>query len=199
MKGRVFHYTKMRFDAKLIEKLAATLGESDLEVITSGFLGDWDKAINSGAADWPIRFPSCYQFILETCVQQMEKHSKLLWNGEPIGLIFSRQEQYAKFAEEIWRHYKASDMWPSIVGFDYGDPAMPELQAADMIAHEAFQCARQVYERGASASPDVWEKWPLVKRLVASRRLMLGTNYSERTLVEMLIEQDKNRRYFRKP
>jgi hypothetical protein len=196
MKGEIFHYQKMRLERALLERLANILGESGVEAISAGFLGDWDRAIHSGAPDWPTRFPSCYQFIFEVCVQQMEKHSKLLWNGEPVALIFSRQDQYAKFAEEIWRKYKDGGQWASIAGFGYGDPSMPELQTADMIAHEVFQCTRQVYEIGQSASPNIWQNWPLIRRLTESRRMMFGSSFSEETLVETLREQDKNRVYF---
>jgi len=37
------------------------------------------------------------------CVGHLENHSKAAWDGEPIALIFSRQDEYAKFAEKIWR------------------------------------------------------------------------------------------------
>jgi hypothetical protein len=197
MKGRVFHYKEMRFEGLLLDKLATILDESGLEVVTGGFMGNWDRAINSGPADWPKRFPSCYQFILEMCVQRTEQFSRALWHNEPISLIFSRQDQYAKKAEEISRLYKGNGMWESVNGFGYGDPDLPELQAADMIAHETFQCTRQVYEGGASASPDVISKWPLLKKLTASKRLILGSHMPEQILIDTLTEQDKNRRYFK--
>lgn len=147
-KGKVFHYKNMRKETDLIEKLAPILADSQLAGINMGFLGNWKRAIKSGAADWPKRFPSCYQFVLEMCIQHLENHSKSLWNGEPIVLIFSRQDQYAKFAEEIWRAYRDDGQWKYVVGFGYGDPNLPELQAADMIAYEAFQCAKEVFEGG---------------------------------------------------
>jgi hypothetical protein len=195
--GRIFHYKNMRMEGALLDKLATILDESKLEAVNAGFMGDWHRAIHSGAPDWPRRFPSCYQFIMEMCVQQMEKHSQNLWHGAPISLIFSRQDQYAKKAEEIWRLYKANGMWGGIVGFAYGDPELPELQTADMIAHETYQCTRQVYENGASASPDILNNWPLLRKLTASKRLIFGSQMSEQTLVETLTEQDKNRHYFK--
>jgi hypothetical protein len=91
MKGVVFHYQKMRHETELLEKLATILGDSHLEVIMTGFTGEWNRAIKSGAPHWPTRFPSCYQFILEMCVQTIERQSTLLWNGEPVVLTFSRQ------------------------------------------------------------------------------------------------------------
>jgi hypothetical protein len=198
MKGKVFHYKNMRKETKLLEKLATILAESRLAGINMGFLGNWDRAIKSGAADWPTRYPSCYQLVLEMCVGYLEKHSTPLWDGEPIVLTFSRQDQYAKFAEQIWRSYRESGRWNYIVGLGYGDPELPELQAADMIAYEAFQCAREVFERGASASPQVWGKWPLVSKIIASRKLMIGSNMSEERLIQTLHEQDKERCYVAK-
>jgi hypothetical protein len=199
MKGRVFHYTEMGNQTELLEKLANILDESDLGAVLGGFLGDWDRTINSGAPDWPKRFPSCYQMILEMCVHRMEEHSNVLWKGEPIVLTFSRQDQYAPFAEKLWRAHKATGLWSHIVDFGYGDPELPELQAADMLVHEAFQCARQVYERGETASPRLWEKkWPLVRKLVASKKLMLANMMNEERLVEMLRKEDENRRYLKR-
>ena len=192
MRGRVFHYKEMRNETKLLERLATILAESQLAGINMGFLGDWDRAINSGPAFWKKRYPSCYQAVLEMCVGHLEKHSRAAWGGEPILLTFSRQDQYAKFAEEVWRTFRAHRQWNSLVGFGYGDPELPELQTADMIAHEAFQCAREVYERGGSAL-QVWEKWPLIKRIVASHKLMLGSTLSETSLIEMLHEGDRKR------
>jgi hypothetical protein len=97
MKGKVFHYKNMRKETKLLEKLATILAESRLAGINMGFLGNWDRAIKSGAADWPTRYPSCYQLVLEMCAGYLEKHSTSLWDGEPIVLTFSRQDQQAAF------------------------------------------------------------------------------------------------------
>jgi len=103
MKGKVFHYKEMRNETKLLERLAKILAESRLAGINMGFLGDWDRAIRSGPPHWSTRYPSCYQLVLEMCVGHLENHSKAAWDGEPIALIFSRQDEYAKFAEKIWR------------------------------------------------------------------------------------------------
>jgi len=192
MKGKVFHYKEMRNETKLLERLAKILAESRLAGINMGFLGDWDRAIRSGPPHWSTRYPSCYQLVLEMCVGHLENHSKAAWDGEPIALIFSRQDEYAKFAEKIWRAQRQRGLWTSIVEFGYGDPEPPELQTADMIAHEAFQCAREVFERGASAL-HVWEKWALVSRIVASHKPMLGSVMSEERLLAILRAQDAKR------
>jgi hypothetical protein len=189
MKGRVFHYKNMHDETKLLEKLATILADSRLAGINMGFLGDWDRAIKSGPAHWLKRYPSCYQTVLEMCVGHLENHSKASWDGEPIVLTFSRQDEYAKFAEKVWRSQRDRGEWDCVVGFGYGDPGLPELQTADMIAHEAFQCAREVYERGAPAL-HAWKNWPLVKKIVTSHKLMLGSIMSEVSLVEMLRKQD---------
>ena len=107
-------------------------------------------------------------------------------------LTFSRQDQYAKFAEKIWRTYREAGQWHYVVGFGYDDPELPELQTADMIAYEAFQCAREVYEHRQLASPLIWEKdWPLIKKLQASKKKLLGKMMDEERLIEMLREGDK--------
>jgi hypothetical protein len=126
------------------------------------------------------------------CVGHLENHSKAVFGGEPIALTFSRQDEYAKFAEKIWRAQRDRGLWSSMAGFGYGDPEMPELQAADMIAHEAFQCAREVYEHDASALR-AWEKWPLVSRIVASHKAMLGSIMSEERLLTILRKEDAKR------
>jgi hypothetical protein len=199
MKGRGFHYKEMGNETELLEKLATIIDESDLGMILGGFRGDWDRAIKSGAPDWPKRFPSCYQMILEMCIHRMEEYSNALWNGEPIVLTFSRQDQYAKFAEKLWRAHKDTGLWGHIVGFAYGDPELPELQAADMLVYEAFQCVRQVHERGEAATPHVRKKWPLMRRLVGSQKTLLADMMNEKRLIEMLRKEDKNRRYLARP
>jgi hypothetical protein len=192
MNGRVFHYKHMRHQTSLVEKLASIVDDSSIQAIAGGFSGDWDRAINSGNPEWPKRFPSCYQFILEACVQRLQQFSHTFWNGEPITLIFSRQDQYAKHAEKIWAHYKQKQLWKGIVGFRYGDPATPELQAADLLAYEVFQTTRTIIERNQPLSPAIYQNWPMARRLVASRRLMLGTHFTESMLIETLSEQDKH-------
>jgi len=137
--------------------------------------------------------------ILEMCIHRMEEYSNALWNGEPIVLTFSRQDQYAKFAEKLWRAHKDTGLWGHIVGFAYGDPELPELQAADMLVYEAFQCVRQVHERGEAATPHVRKKWPLMRRLVGSQKTLLADMMNEKRLIEMLRKEDKNRRYLARP
>jgi hypothetical protein len=186
MKGRIFHYKNMRNETKLLERLATIVFESRLVGINMGFLGNWDRAIRSGPTHWGTRYPSCYQMVLEMCVGNLEKVSS---DGAQIALTFSRQDHYAKFAEKIWRAHRDRGQWNHIVRFGYGDPVLPELQAADMIAYEAFQCAREVFERGASPF-HVSKKWPLLKQVVAAHKPMLGSVMSEETLIQMLRKQD---------
>jgi hypothetical protein len=157
MKGRVFHYKDMRHQTSLVEKLASIVDDSRVQAIAGGFAGEWDRAINSGNPEWPKRFPSCYQFILEVCVQRLQQFSHIFWNGKPITLIFSWQDQYAKHAKKIWENYKQDQLWKGIVGFNYDDPARPELQAADLLAYEVFQTTRAIIERNQPLSPRHWE------------------------------------------
>lgn len=188
MGDRVFHYKNMRMEGELLDRLSTILCESKLAVVSAAFSGDWERAIHSGAADWPTRFPSAYSMVLEFCVQQMERYSAQNWNNEPTAIWFSRQDAYAKRAEEVWRTYKGNGQWGHIVSFAYGDPEMAELQAADMIAYETFQCLRQGGE-------EAWNKWPLVRKLLSADREMFGRHQTEKSFVEMMRAQDVNRRY----
>jgi hypothetical protein len=84
MGDRVFHYKEMRMEGALLDKLSTVLADSGLEVVGGGFIGDWERAIHSGAADWPTRFPSCYSMIMEMTAQRMEAITNQSWHGEPI-------------------------------------------------------------------------------------------------------------------
>ena len=79
----------------------------------------------------------------------------------------------------------------NIATFAYGDPeTFPALQAADMIAYESFQCTK------AGGTPEVWDNWPLVKRLLAkNEQMMAGDLHNEETFIEMMRLGDKKRRY----
>jgi hypothetical protein len=192
MNGRVFHYKNMRMEGALLDKLATILIDSGLEVVGAGFVGDWERAIHSGAPDWPTRFPSCYHMIFEMAAQKMGDISARHWHGEPISLTFSRQDEYAKRVEEVWRTYKGNGLWDHIVHFGYGAPEdFAELQAADMIAYETFQCLKEGATGGWA-----WDKWPLVRKMIESDRPMHGFAQREDQFVQMLRDQDKaGRRY----
>jgi hypothetical protein len=194
MGNRVFHYTEMRVEGELLDRLSTILCDSGLEVVSGAFTGNWDRAIHSGAPDWPTRFPSCYHMVFEMCSQQMERYSAENWNNEPTAVMFSRQDEYAKRAEEAWRTYKGNGLWDHLASFAYGDPKQfAELQTADMIAHETFQCLREGLEGGWA-----WNKWPLVKNLLERDRPMHGGHQTEEQFVKMLLEQDRNgRRYLK--
>lgn len=194
MGEHVFHYKEMRMEGAILSRLSDILANSDLEVIGSGFVGNWERAINSGAADWPKRFPSCYHLVFEMAAQRMQHISKSHWNGEPISITFSRQDEYAKRAEEVWRTYRGNGMWESIVHFSYGAPEdLVELQAADMIAHETFQCLKE-----GAAGGWGWDKWPLVRKLIDNGRPLHGLAQKEEQLVQMLSDQDRNGRVYLK-
>jgi Protein of unknown function (DUF3800) len=190
--GQIFHYTEMRFEGQLLDRLATILCDSGLEVVSGAFTGDWERAIHSGAPDWPARFPSSYHMVLEMCAQQMAHYSAEYWHGEPIGLTFSRQDEYARRAEMLWRSYKGSGLWKHLVHFAYGDPEeFAELQMADMIAHETFQCLKQALDGGWP-----WDKWPLVRKLLENDRPMHGCHQTEEQFVKMMFEHElSGRRY----
>jgi hypothetical protein len=192
MGGRVFHYKDMRTEDTLLDKLSTVLADSGLEVVGGGFVGDWERAIHSGAPDWSTRFPSCYSMIMEMTAQRMESVTNTSWHGEPIAVTFSRQDEYAKRAEEVWRTFKGNGFWPHITTFAYGSPDENfELQAADMIAHETFQCLKESTTGGWG-----WDKWPLVRKLLDCNRPMHGFAQTEEQFVKMLREQDQAGRQY---
>jgi len=96
--------------------------------------------------------------------------------------------------EYYGRTYKGNGLWDHLASFAYGDPKQfAELQTADMIAHETFQCLREGLEGGWA-----WNKWPLVKNLLERDRPMHGGHQTEEQFVKMLLEQDRNgRRYLK--
>ena len=193
MKDRVFHYKNMRMECELLNKLAGILSDSRLEVVSSGFVGDWNRAIHSGAHDWPIRFPSCYHMLFEACAQHMEMYSEREWRHERIAVTFSRQDEYARRAEDVWRAYQLDGKVNHIARFGYGAPEdYAELQMADMIAYETFQCLK----RGID---DVWFQWPLIKRFIESGHKMRGLYIMENDFVRWMHEGDRNRRYLTIP
>jgi hypothetical protein len=191
MKGEVFHYKNMRFQGERLNHLALILASSRLEVVSAGFRGDWSKAI-SHKADWKVRFPSCYNLVFEFCVDQMNQWTEQGWNNEPIALIFSRQNEYAKRAEEVWRTFRGNDLWKHLVTFTYGDPETTlQLQAADMIAYETFQCMKV-------GTDEVWQDWPLVRRLLAKGKPLLGNYMTTESFIQNMEEMDRKGRIFLK-
>jgi hypothetical protein len=192
MNGRVFHYKNMRMEGELLNKLSDILCDSDLEVIGGGFVGDWERAIHSGAPDWPTRFPSCYSMVMEMTAQRLQIVSAEHWHGEPIAVTFSRQDQYAKRAEEIWRTFRGNGLWPHLPLFAYGDPeTFEELQAADMIAYETFQCLKE-----GSTGGWAWDRWPLVRKMLDRGRPLHGFAQTEEQFVRTLKESDQRGRKY---
>lgn len=190
MNGEVFHYKTMRHEGELLSRLATILTCSGLQVISAGFSGDWEKAI-SHRDDWRTRLPSPYHLAFEICAEQMERSSASLWNSEPVAVVFSRQREYAKQAEFIWRSHKASGFWKNVLTFAYGDPETTvQLQAADMIAYEVFQCMKTGDEE------DHWHRWPLSRALLEQDATHLGVYHTTKTFIEMMeINESQGRKY----
>jgi hypothetical protein len=191
MNGETFHYTDYQLEGGLLARLADILAESRLCVVSAGFSGDWDKAI-SHKSGWKIRFPSCYHLVFEQCAEHMDRLSVDQWNNEPIATMFSRQNEYAKRSEEVWRTAKGNGLWQNLISFTYGDPGrFPQLQAADMIAHETFQCLKV-------GDDLVWQRWPLVRRFLAENAFVFGGYHSTETFIEMMKRSEEGgRKYLR--
>jgi hypothetical protein len=142
-----------------------------LTMVASGFFGDWEKAV-AGKPAWKKKFPSGYHFVWELCAQFLHKNVAAE-HREPIAMVFSRQNEYAKRAEEIWRAFRAGGLWPNLWSFTYGDPEnFPHLQAADMLSYEIFQCLQNVSGEAFYADVKVQQKcreWPLMRQLFIER------------------------------
>ena len=189
MNGEVFHYKNMRADERL-DQLADILATSRLQVVSAGFSGDWKQAI-SHKPDWKRRFPSCYHFVFEACIEQMERWTTKLWQGQSIALVFSQQHEYAKRAEEVWRTFRGNGYWKNFVSFSYDHPDLPELQAADMVTYETFQCIK-------AGTEEAWHRWPLAKRLLKNNVPLYGGYHTPETFVAMMEHSERNGRIFLK-
>jgi hypothetical protein len=192
MGGRTFHYKDDSRETDLLIQLAEILVERALIPVSAGFSGEWEKAISAGE-DWGKRFPSCYHMVFEQCLAQVNELSDQHWDSEPVALIFSRQNEYAKRAEEVWRTATGNGLWRNLSHFGYQDPnSFPQLQAADMIAHESFQCLKV-------GTNEVWQEWPLVKRLLdAKDKPMFGGYHTTETFIEMMKRSEAGGRQYLK-
>jgi hypothetical protein len=188
--GKVFHY-KDRPEQDLVAKLADILAASKLQVVAAGFCGDWNRAI-SHKPDWKKRFPSCYHAVFEMCVEQMDRWSASLWDNEPLSVMFSRQNEYADRALELWRAMQGNGYWPNLIDFGYGAPEVyPQLQSADMIAYETYQCLKV-------NTQEVWEQWPLVRLLIANGAPLRGSYHTPETFIEMMEHSERDGRQYLK-
>jgi Protein of unknown function (DUF3800) len=188
--GDVFHYKNMRHKPALVDKLSNILCQSELEVVTGGFVGNFEKVIKSGPSDWQKRFPSRYSHAFELCVDRMQEYSKARWNNAPIAVTLSRQMQYAKRANEVWRTYKGNGYWPHLCELNFGNPEEEcELQMADMIAYETFQ-----YLQSKDKETDS-RKWPLIAKMVKNGGALLGGIQNEEKFRMMMLMTDVSRTY----
>jgi hypothetical protein len=191
MKRETFHYKDMTLETELLGELADILSSSELTLVSTGFSGNWEEAI-SHKADWKKRFPSCYHFVWEMCAEFLQRHASRKYR-EPIAMMFSRQNEYSKRAEEVWRTFRGNGQWKTLVGFTYGDPErFPQLQSADMISYETFQCMKVGTE-------EVWREWPLLRKILFERDPPMpgisGYHTSE-SFIKMMEKGDNEGRVF---
>jgi hypothetical protein len=192
MGGKTFHYKDYRLETDLLAQLADIIAARNLIPISAGFCGDWEKAISHGDG-WSVRFPSCYHMVFEQCLEHVNRLSDEHWNSKPVVLMFSRQNEYAARAHEVWRTTTGNGLWPNLTHFGFQDPSQfPHLQAADMIAHETFQCLK-------SGTDIVWKEWPLVRRLLDNQgKAMFGGHHSNETFIVMMERSEREGRKYLK-
>ncbi|QIG92149.1 DUF3800 domain-containing protein [Bradyrhizobium sp. 6(2017)] len=183
----VFHYKFMRSQTERIERLAHIVASSGLLALGAGFSGNWERAISH--RDWRNRVSDPYHLCFEICTEHMERLSDIEWQSQQVEVTFSDQQDYAKRAQYIWRAHKASGFWKKIASLAYGDPKTTwQLQVADMIAYEVFQCMKTGDEGSA------WEHWPLCRALLDHGGDFLGVYHTEKTFIEMMENVDKKGR-----
>jgi hypothetical protein len=192
MGGKTFHYKDYRLEADLLEQLAVIISSSKVIPVSAGFCGNWEKAISHGNG-WSVRFPSCYHMVFEQCLEHVNRLSDEHWGSQPVALMFSRQSEYATRAEEVWRTTTGNGLWPNLSHFGFRDPSLfPQLQAADMIAHETFQCLK-------TNTDTVWKEWPLVRRLLGDpEKAMFGGYHSNETFIAMMERSEREGRNYLK-
>jgi hypothetical protein len=172
-----------------VNDLADVLAQSDLRGVAASFDGSWEDAV-SGSPRWELRFPRAYNLCFEVCIDGLIQFSNEHWNSEPIALVFSQQDEYARRAMEIGDTMKYNGQWPSIASMTYADPALfPQLQAADMIAHETFKFLTD--GRG-----EAWRGLPLLGRLfpkqMASGTTLFDGHYDKVSFRETMEMSDLN-------
>jgi hypothetical protein len=184
--------------AKHIDDLAKILFASNVNGVTAGFSGNWSEAVAPDPS-WKVRFPKSYNFCFEMCIEGLRHFVSEYWGSEPIALVFARQDQFGKRAEEVWRTFKHNGEWPEIVNFTYAEPeSLVPLQCADMIAHETYQ-----YLVGGRTD-SVLERLPLLRRLMTRQRLrgchgsLVGGHYTAEGFAVMM-RQPKGRYLKRAP
>ena len=177
----------------LVSQLAKLLAGSPLKAVIAGFRGDWNSAISQGT-EWDLRFPSTYHFAFEMCIEQIKYLSSQYWDHKPVTLVFSRQDEYESRAREIWQTFQANRLWSEFDSFSFGQPRNAfQLQAADMIAYEAYQYL-------ISSDGDAWRQWPLLTELFSGTETVVGGVHDETTFVEMMRRSEVGgRKYLKRP
>jgi len=182
--NRLGVYKTMSVPARslLVNGLAAAVVDSGVRVISGAFVGDFEQAITQGP-NWRVRFDSSYSVAFDLVVLGLQQHSAA--NGdEPVAVTFSRHDQYGRPARRIWRTHRHNGHWKWVHSCDYRNMrALPELQAADMIAYETY--------RSLKANDDEeFRKWPLIGRFIARDDNMIGGKVFSDTLVEVMTQID---------
>jgi hypothetical protein len=85
-----------------------------------------------------------YFMAFELALQQISSWSEEFIGGEPVAIVFARQQQYQARAAEIHARYLAAqEKWPGIGSLTFAEPKqLIELQAADLLCYELQRFAK---------------------------------------------------------
>ncbi len=139
-RGPFERWERWRCDA-LKKRCGKILSGSNLGEISAGFIGDW-SSVTRQAPDMGERFPSAYAFCFEMAVAQMQRAAKRWYGGDSVACIFDVQDEHSPHATDVFKQRKALGLWPNVASVAYADDLdVIQLQCADMLSNENWQCA----------------------------------------------------------
>jgi hypothetical protein len=142
--------------------LVDEIAKRDFDVVIAAVAKqDWDRCVSP---DNKQRFQTPYHFCFEFMLHKLNTLSIERARREPIAAVFADHPSYRLRAEQIHAEYHHSSNYPNVGSLTFGSPRdVIPLQAADLLAHEAFQHMRNRIERQASET----ELTPVLRRFVA--------------------------------
>lgn len=122
-------------------------------IVSAVYRKDWESApeeVKRLSMDDP------FYFVLNFCLQQVSSWSMEYANGDRVSLVFAKQQQYNKNTADLHAGYlSAASRWPGIGAISFEEPKfLVPLQAADLIAYEAYRYAVAHRNSSVPTSPD---------------------------------------------
>ena len=174
------------FRSALVYRLSTELGKLPGQGFASGVVrDDWQFAPDA-LKRRNLNDP--YFFALELCLQQISSYSKSHCDGEPIALVFAKQQQYQAGANRLHDFYQSASHlhgFSGIGSISWSEPRLiVPLQAADMLAYEVYRY--WLSQRGLDAAP----MRPALKNIEREGQLSISfTLHDKDTLPDLLPRQ----------